>query len=47
MRAVRESNHMTSPFALQDEIALITGGGTGVGLGIAQAMLAAGAKCRR
>jgi gluconate 5-dehydrogenase len=35
---------MTSPFTLQDEIALITGGGTGLGLGIARAMLAAGAR---
>ncbi len=32
------------PFSLQDEIAIITGGGTGIGLAIAQAMVEAGAR---
>jgi NAD(P)-dependent dehydrogenase (short-subunit alcohol dehydrogenase family) len=32
------------PFRLDDEIALITGGGTGIGLGIAKCFVAAGAK---
>ena len=31
-------------FSLKDEIALITGGGTGIGLGIAQALIQAGAR---
>ncbi|MDB5326096.1 MAG: hypothetical protein JWM57_1665 [Phycisphaerales bacterium] len=35
---------MANPFTLENEIALITGGGTGLGLGIAQSMAAAGAK---
>ncbi len=33
-----------NPFSLQDEIALITGGGTGIGLAIAQSMVEAGAR---
>lgn len=33
-----------SPFGLQNECAIITGGGTGLGLGIARCMAAAGAK---
>ncbi len=33
-----------SPFSLAGEVALITGGGTGIGLGIAKCMLAAGAE---
>ncbi len=33
-----------NPFSLQDELALITGGGTGIGLAIAQAMVEAGAR---
>ncbi|HMP04804.1 MAG TPA: SDR family oxidoreductase [Lacipirellulaceae bacterium] len=35
---------MTSPFSLAGETALITGGGTGLGFGIAQAFVASGAK---
>ncbi|NQV34077.1 MAG: SDR family NAD(P)-dependent oxidoreductase, partial [Phycisphaeraceae bacterium] len=31
-------------FSLQNEIALITGGGTGIGLGIAQSLIQAGAR---
>ena len=33
-----------SPFSLKDETALITGGGTGIGLGIARCMVQAGAR---
>lgn len=33
-----------SPFSLSNQTALITGGGTGIGLGIARAMIDAGAK---
>src|SRR5690242_6326773 len=32
------------PYRLDDEIALITGGGTGLGLGIARCLVAAGSK---
>lgn len=35
-------NMVSSPFSLTDKIILITGGGTGIGLGIAQAMCEAG-----
>lgn len=35
---------MSNPFSLDNEVALITGGGTGLGLGIARCMAAAGAK---
>lgn len=34
----------TNPFSLEGEIALITGGGTGLGLGMARCMLRAGAQ---
>ena len=33
-----------NPFSLENETALITGGGTGIGLGIARCMIAAGAR---
>jgi gluconate 5-dehydrogenase len=33
-----------NPFSLENETALITGGGTGIGLGIARSMIAAGAR---
>jgi len=35
---------VTNPFRLDNQIALITGGGTGIGLGIARCLAAAGAK---
>jgi gluconate 5-dehydrogenase len=35
---------MMSAFSLQDDVALITGGGSGIGLGIAQCMVESGAK---
>jgi gluconate 5-dehydrogenase len=35
---------MSNPFSLENEVALITGGGTGLGHGIARCMAAAGAK---
>ena len=35
---------MTNPFSLENEVALITGGGTGLGLGMARCMVAAGAR---
>ena len=35
---------MVGPFTLEGEVALITGGGTGLGLGIARCMVAAGAR---
>lgn len=33
-----------NPFSLQDETALVTGGGTGIGLGIARRLIAAGSR---
>jgi NADP-dependent 3-hydroxy acid dehydrogenase YdfG len=33
-----------SPFRLDNEVALITGGGSGIGLGIARCMIKAGAR---
>jgi NAD(P)-dependent dehydrogenase (short-subunit alcohol dehydrogenase family) len=35
---------MQNPFSLHDQLALITGGGTGIGLAIAQKMIEAGAR---
>jgi gluconate 5-dehydrogenase len=35
---------MKNPFSLKGEIALITGGGSGLGLGMAKSLVAAGAK---
>jgi gluconate 5-dehydrogenase len=35
---------VTSVFCLEDEVALITGGGTGIGLGMAKCLAAAGAR---
>ena len=37
-------NSMRNPFRLENEIALITGGGTGLGLGIAHCFVEAGAR---
>ena len=37
-------NEMRNPFRLENEIALITGGGTGLGLGIARCFVEAGAR---
>ena len=37
-------NDTSNPFSLEGQLALITGGGTGLGLGIAQAFVAQGAQ---
>ncbi len=42
--AVRPAEETNNPFSLEGEVALITGGGTGLGLAMAQRMAAAGAK---
>jgi gluconate 5-dehydrogenase len=36
---------MMNVFSLAGEVALITGGGSGLGLGMAQCFVAAGARC--
>ena len=35
---------MKNPYSMNDQTVLITGGGTGIGLGIARCMLEAGAE---
>src|SRR6476646_1814198 len=44
VRSRQSMNMMRIPFRLENEIALITGGGTGLGLGIARCFVEAGAR---
>ena len=41
---MESSDHSTTPFRLDGEVAIITGGATGLGFGIARAFVASGAK---